>query len=199
MRISSIFILVSLFFTSNLTAQKIWKKDSKLEVGNAQYSLQDYKAAGYKFKARHKFRVLKPFFKKYFLMTNDSVFLKSLDTGACYFCIEPLIINLTTRDGFYTCRIYSKTDHASPLFVNGGFPHWPYLISSGKVFRLGRDSLKTIRIIDSCTTHLMTFFTSDDIKFMKKWGVCYPMWSDNIALGPNVIYNGKNIYIDDKN
>lgn len=191
LRLHILFFFV-LFTASTIEAQKVHRKGSKLEVGDAEYSLQNYKEE-YNLKARNKFRVLKPYFRKYFLKAHDAGFLKSLDTNACYFNIEPLIINLTSRDGFYTCRKYYKKENTSPYFLNG-FPHWPFLISGGIVFFFNSDTVRTLKIIDSCTSHLLTLFTSDDISYIKKWAVWYPMWSNCITLAPHLIYKGKKVY-----
>jgi hypothetical protein len=177
----------------------------KLEIGKDEYSLQSYKDE-YKPEAQAKFKILKPFFKRFFCGSTDTSFTHSLDRRwndttkypGYYIAVEPLIVNTTSKDGLYSTRDYAKKGPQG-RYLNG-FPHNVFLISGNHVFYLNNmyrdDTLKPDKIIDSCSEHLLTLFTKRDIKLMKFFADRSVLWSDMIELGPCIIYKGNNVYAD---
>ena len=197
--IRSIFILVILLSTIHLFGQNTNSQKNELKIGNADYTLADY-SLEYSHQTVRKLHILKKHFKKCFCESTDSVFLKSLDTGSCYFDIEPLLINLTSCDGLYSYRSFGKHNHVSARFLNG-FPHNVFLVSQSHVYYLNRmyshDTTAPDKLIEKETAHLLTLLQSDDIKIIKTLANQYTFWSNYITEFPFHIYNGKELYFND--
>ncbi len=189
-------ILLLSLLTINTFGQTIHRKGRKLEVGSSEYSLQKYNGGEYNWKTVYKMRVLKPFFRNFFLKNTDSTFLKSLDTTAQYHLIEPLIVNLSNSDGLYCCRDYSKKDHRSIHWSNG-YPHYIFLVSNSHVYyfyKYNNDTIAIMKTLNDETPHLFTLFREKDIDIMKDLAKATVYWSDMIEETPFRLYKGKKVY-----